>query len=143
MSAVWRLSFALFCIALSGCASTSGANADLTGSAGFACGLDDGPATLAHLQAKAASMIWVVNVQGRSPDQLNGAYPINDQRQTASLRVCDDALDCKVALEGSIVVIGVHPRRVDGVLSYRLPDGASERLTFSAAIEKPRDAICP
>jgi len=142
-----RQSFLLLvtCALAASCASTPSADADLTGTAEFACGLTDGPATLAHLQVKdVPATWWVFSVEGVSPEALDGPYPINDSARSGSagLRVCDDALNCTRAVEGSIVVTGQRHGRVEGSLEYRLPDQALDRRTFSASIEKT-NAVCP
>jgi hypothetical protein len=135
----------LACVAAGSCASARLENADLTGSAGLACGFDDGAATLIHLQSNdVPATWWVFSVEGKSPDHLDGEYAISDSARdgAATLRVCDNALHCTNAVEGSVVVTGHHPRGFDGRLDYRLPGQAFERRTFSASIEKTH-VTCP
>ena len=143
----WLRTFLLFptCVAMAGCASTAPGSADLIGTAGFSCGLSDGPATLAHLQVEnAPATWWIFNVEGAAPEELDGTYPINNGARSGSarLRVCDNALKCTWAVEGTIVVTGQRHGRFEGSLQYRLPDQALERRTFSASIERA-NVVCP
>ena len=135
----------LACVAAGSCASARLENADLTGSAGLACGFDDGAATLGQLQSnEVPATWWVFRVEGKSPDRLDGEYAISDsaRERAATLRVCDNALHCTNAVEGSVVVTGHHPGGFDGRVDYRLPGQAFERRTFSATIEKTH-VTCP
>jgi hypothetical protein len=134
----------LACVALNGCAFTRSDNADLTGTAAFACGFDDGPATLVHLQAKGAPATWILNVQGLSPDRLDGTYPIDNSGRhgTANVRVCESAVDCTKAVDGTVVVTGTHRDWIDGTLAYRLPGQDTERHSFTAKVEATT-ATCP
>lgn len=139
------LCLALACVAMGGCTSVRPDGTALTGSAGFACDIDDGPATLAHLQANGAGVTWIFNVHGQSPDGLDGEYPINasGRRGSASLRICNDAMDCTAAVEGTVVVTRQHRRRLEGWLAYRLPSQASQRRAFVADIDMADRATCP
>ena len=139
------LLLALACVAVSGCRTARLDGVDLTGSAVLACGFDDGPATLVHLQANGIPATWIFNVQGQPPERLGGAYPIDSsgRQGTANLRVCQNAIDCTTAVVGTVVVTGQHHRWIDGKLDYRLPGQESERRTFSASIEKTDRGVCP